>query len=834
MCEMTRRKIIMKKTVSILLACVMVLASFAMVSAADSTLSTYEFGQPEKLTQPIKATTLLNSICSMEDGKPILCTTASGDPAKFNVFDLESGTLLRSFDIPVGRTFWTHQTDSKGNVYFAGFVGVNLYMYSPETKEVKDLGKVSTETAICQIAIDDQDNVFMSTYPNAKIVKWDPKAQKMMDLGNQLPGEKYIRALAYHDGYLYGGGAVIGTKFFKIDAKTMKKTIIPGPKLSSALKSYYACTVAGDKILIWCETESSGNEFAIFDTKTGKFEEQIIPAAHGPFATHEIDGYSYVSTKNGVVSYELATGKITPLGWNFGTGFRGGSVVELKNNPDFPNKTFAHVTYGGDISLIDFKTGKRVLFQNKLDAVGTKLVGLKVLENGTVAYSGMMGPKAVGLDPNTLEEKFSFSMGQSTAIAEIDGKVYFGTYPSSALWEYDPAKEIKNNENPKQLYETASQGQSRPMRIVDCGDKIAMSTIADYGKKEGAVVLYDKKTGKVDCYKNIIKNQSISGLTYKDGILYGASTIFGGLGGDDVTLEPSAKIFKMDVATGKLLTEVVPQFKEAKGAMKMAGDLVFGPDGLLWCTSDGLIFAMDPATLEVKKEKDVKGYDWNRYSNRWDPYDMHFDENGMLYCVPRDTLVVMDPETMETKDVPLNGAKPSHFDLGKDGYLYYFDVDYAYRTKIPSSNTADNNVVLMLNSQKTLVKGTETALDVPATTVNDRTVVPVRFISESFGAKVDWNEAEQKVTITKDSTTITIVLGESKMVKNGTEIPLDTAAFTQNDRTLLPLRAVAEALDKQVFWKELGNDSGLIVIGDTMLDETKDKDKIDEYIAKLQ
>ena len=213
---------------------------------------------------------------------------------------------------------------------------------------------------------------------------------------------------------------------------------------------------------------------------------------------------------------------------------------------------------------------------------------------------------------------------------------------------------------------------------------------------------------------------------------------------------------------------------------------------------------------------------------------MHFDENGMLYCVPRDTLVVMDPETMETKDVPLNGAKPSHFDLGKDGYLYYFDVDYAYRIKIPSSNTADNNVVLMLNSQKTLVKGTETALDVPATTVNDRTVVPVRFISESFGAKVDWNEAEQKVTITKDSTTITIVLGESKMVKNGTEISLDTAAFTQNDRTLLPLRAVAEALDKQVFWKELGTDSGLIVIGDTMLDETKDKDKIDEYIAKLQ
>ena len=825
----------MKKTISILLACVMVLASFAMVSAADSTLSTYEFGQPEKLTQPIKATTLLNSVCSVEDGNPIICTAASGDPGKFNVFDLEKGELLRSFDVPVGRAFWHYAADSKGNVYFAGFVGVNLYMYSPETKELTDLGKCSTETAICELVVDEQDNVFMATYPNAKILKWDAKAQKMMDLGNQLPGENYIRSLAYHDGYLYGGGAVVGTKFFKIDAKTMKKTFIPGPKLSSTLKSYYSATVVGGKkIFIWCETENSGSEYAIYDIEKGKFDDQIIPNAHGMYTSPEINGYCYISTKDGVLKYDLATEKIEPLGWNFGTGFRGNSVVQLKNNPDFPNKTMAIVTYGGDIAMIDFETGKREILKNKLDAVGTTLVGVKALENGQVVYSGHMGPRASGLNPETLEETFTFSMGQSSDIEEIDGKIYFATYPSSALWEYDPSKEIKTNENPKELYETASQGQSRPMKIVDCGDKIAISTIADYGKTEGAVVLYDKKTGKVDCYKNIIKNQSISGLTYKDGILYGSSTIFGGLGTDASKLEPSAKIFKMDVATGKLLTEVVPQFKDAKGVMKMAGDLAFGPDGLLWAVSDGLVFAMDPETLEVKKEKDVKGYDWNRYSSRWDPYGMEFDENGMLYCTPRNQLVVLDPETLETKDLPETGKDISHFSIGKDGYLYYFKLDYAYRMKIPSGNAADNNVVLMLNSQKTLVKGTDTALDVPATTVNDRTVVPVRFISESFGAKVDWSEEEQKVTITKDSTTITIVLGESKMVKNGTEIALDTAAFTQNDRTLLPLRAVAEALDKQVFWKELANNSGLIVIGDTMLDETKDKDKIDEYISKLQ
>lgn len=61
----------------------------------------------------------------------------------------------------------------------------------------------------------------------------------------------------------------------------------------------------------------------------------------------------------------------------------------------------------------------------------------------------------------------------------------------------------------------------------------------------------------------------------------------------------------------------------------------------------------------------------------------------------------------------------------------------------------DNTVISITNNSKTvLVDGKEVALDVPATIVNGRFVVPVRFISETFGATVDWNGIKRIITIT--------------------------------------------------------------------------------------
>lgn len=827
------------KLLPAILTAILVLGTLFTASADTSEkppVSEITFSEPENVGKPITATTLLNSVASMEDGKPILCTTVSGSPAKFNVIDLETGKVLHSFDVEKGNTMWTHAVDSQGNVYTAGYTRATLYRYSPKDKTFEDLGDLGTESAVCQIVVDSQDNVYMATYPNAKLIKYDVAKKQMMDFGNVLPGEKYFKSMVYYNDCIYGGGDAVGTQFVKINLKTLEKTYFPAPKIDASIKSYYTATLAGDKILIYCGTEKSGSIYTVFDLKKEEFLDIMIPNAAGLSCSPELNGYSYFVSNGLIYKYNLTDNTYEPTTIKYGSGFRGGSFVELKTHENLPNKTFVTVVYGGSISLIDFETGVRENYTNSVDPVGTSLVAVKAVGNDVYA-SGHQGPRATWYDPNKREVKATFSMGQSTPIAEIDGKIYFACYPDAGLNIFDPAQPVKEGTNPKEVVRLAddkSLGQSRPMDITAAGDKVVFSTIADYDMHEGAITVYDPATGEFECYKNIIKNQSISGLTYKDGILYGSTTIFGGLGGDPI--ESEAKIFKFDMDTRKVIAEVTPKFKEEQGLCKMAGDVTFGPDGLLWSMSDGLLFAMDPDTLEVVKEKNINGYNWESYSSRWNPYTLEFDKDGLLYCTPRNTAVVIDTETMEFKNV-----LPSEYDkncgslsLSEDGYIYFYNRDSIYRVhrtdewaETPAENTM---IALMLDSVKTKVNDVDGTLDVPAKTVEDRTVVPVRFIAESLGAEVQWDGETETVTIIKDDTTLTIVLGEKKITKNGEEIALDVTAFEEDGRTLLPLRAIAEAFDKQVFW----DDRGLIIISDTAVDTETDAALIEELIEELK
>ncbi len=83
-------------------------------------------------------------------------------------------------------------------------------------------------------------------------------------------------------------------------------------------------------------------------------------------------------------------------------------------------------------------------------------------------------------------------------------------------------------------------------------------------------------------------------------------------------------------------------------------------------------------------------------------------------------------------------------------------------------------------------------------TVNGRTMVPVRVIAESFGAQVGWEEATQTVTVSAPEKEIALVLGQSEALVNGQSVTLDAAATEKNGRTMVPLRFVAETLGYNV------------------------------------
>ena len=83
---------------------------------------------------------------------------------------------------------------------------------------------------------------------------------------------------------------------------------------------------------------------------------------------------------------------------------------------------------------------------------------------------------------------------------------------------------------------------------------------------------------------------------------------------------------------------------------------------------------------------------------------------------------------------------------------------------------------------------------------NGRTMLPVRGIAEAMGAEVSYNERDEKVSILSAEVSVQMVVGENSMTVNGETQSLRTAPEIKNDRTMLPMRDVAEALDCEVDW----------------------------------
>jgi len=81
------------------------------------------------------------------------------------------------------------------------------------------------------------------------------------------------------------------------------------------------------------------------------------------------------------------------------------------------------------------------------------------------------------------------------------------------------------------------------------------------------------------------------------------------------------------------------------------------------------------------------------------------------------------------------------------------------------------------------------------------TLVPVAALARALGAEASWDGARQLATITQGNRVIEITIGQSTMRINGAASQLAIPAQVINGRTMIPLRATAEALGVGVEWE---------------------------------
>ena len=135
-----------------------------------------------------------------------------------------------------------------------------------------------------------------------------------------------------------------------------------------------------------------------------------------------------------------------------------------------------------------------------------------------------------------------------------------------------------------------------------------------------------------------------------------------------------------------------------------------------------------------------------------------------------------------------------------------------------------------------LVDGKQINFDVNPILDNGRTLVPMRFIFEALGATVGWDDATQTATAVKGDITISITINKPELVKNGNVIVLDVPAKLVNDRTLVPVRAVSETLGFDVSWDDFNLTVKIVADNVNVSEVCKDKSYTYEdilYIGKI-
>ena len=101
---------------------------------------------------------------------------------------------------------------------------------------------------------------------------------------------------------------------------------------------------------------------------------------------------------------------------------------------------------------------------------------------------------------------------------------------------------------------------------------------------------------------------------------------------------------------------------------------------------------------------------------------------------------------------------------------------------------------------KVMVNGKKVLFDVLPTSQNGRTLVPLRAIFEALGAEIEWDGETQTIKATKGDLSISLKIGSNNMTVNGENKELEVPAQSIDGRTLVPVRAISEAFGCDVQW----------------------------------
>ncbi|WP_407565700.1 hypothetical protein [Streptomyces sp. 184] len=595
---------------------------------------------------------------AMDRGRVYSVTSSASGPALLGIRDADDGTLIAEHPLPRALGSWAVSVAPDHTVYVGSYGGDEhkgrLFRYDPADDSVTELGvPVATETFVWTVAATG-DHVYGGTSPGGRLFRHDPGTGETRDLGAPVPGQGYIRDLAVgRDGTVYAGMGPSSMQVAVLSPDGDVRRVIEPPLDATGWS--YDVDVVGRHLLVRYETSAAEKTLGVYDLKRRTWlhlTEDVESLTVGGGAR----GSSVHLVQDGeLVRLDLRSGKVTGLGM---TEFGEGAVRPLGWRGD----TLVGTSSTGGMWHYDSRTGTGRLLDDSLTGLPVSIRSMAEGPDGRLYAGGFFTGGLVAYEPATGATQFWPRVGQSEGMVTHNGKLYLGVYPGARIYEFD-------GDEPKLLLNLHEQEQDRPFTLVSAGDWLAFGTVPKSGTVGGALGLIDPATGESRVRRNIVPGHSVVGVAHRDGVVYGATSAFGGVGTPQDTV---AKVFAYDIAADKVLWESAP----VPGDLAL-GEIAFDDRGRLWGLTPDAVFEMDPATGETLRTAKHQTYPWETATQVWHDTNLLFHA-GYLWGKTQGKAYRIDPATMEMTLI----ARPvSNLQKGADGNLYMSRNErfYTYR-----------------------------------------------------------------------------------------------------------------------------------------------------------
>ncbi|MCK9479009.1 MAG: copper amine oxidase N-terminal domain-containing protein [Firmicutes bacterium] len=156
----------------------------------------------------------------------------------------------------------------------------------------------------------------------------------------------------------------------------------------------------------------------------------------------------------------------------------------------------------------------------------------------------------------------------------------------------------------------------------------------------------------------------------------------------------------------------------------------------------------------------------------------------------------------------------------KRGFIVFIAAMIAVSSLIMVA-TAETSTALTQSDIKVYLNSRRLNFDVPPQIINGSTMVPLRVIFEAFGANVEWDDATSTVTATRDCDIIVLKIGDVNPTVNGVPKQINQPGILVDGRTLVPVRFISESFGCSVDWLEAArtvNIQSLLPLTDTESD----------------